>query len=330
MIKLEDWVDVISLHRQGLSIRAISRRLGISRNAVRRALRRGGPPVYCRPKRPSKLDPYKDYLLQRLTEFPELSAAALFDEVRALGYSGGISILKDFTQPYRMRRKEPAVRFETPPGKQAQADWAELGTHVITGEPTTLHLFVMVLGFSRAMYAVATASAGTESFLACHAAAFESFGGMPAEVLYDNAKVVVLSRAAGQTKFNPAFLDFAGRYGFAPRLCRPYRAKTKGKVERSIGYIRDRFFVGRSFTGLDDLNDQLSLWIDSKANQRIHATTGERPIDRLRRENLLPFSLAPTRPPASPPRPVPHRPSFKFVAPEVENRPLSVYEEACL
>lgn len=330
MIKLEEWVDVVALHRQGLSIRAIARRLGISRNAVRRALRRGGPPVYVRPPRPSKLDPYKDYLLQRLTGFPELSAAALFDEIKALGYTGGVSILKDFTKPHRVRRREPAVRFETAPGLQAQADWADLGTHPIAGKPTPLYLFVMVLGYSRAIYAHATTSSGAEAFLDCHARAFESFGGMPAEILYDNAKVVVLSRNRNGARFNPRLLDFAGRFGFAPKLCRPYRAQTKGKVERSIGFIRDRFFVGRSFTGLDDLNGQLAFWLDSHANQRIHATTGERPVDRLARENLLPFASARPWSSADAPRSRPNRLTFKFVAPEVETRSLSVYEEACL
>ncbi len=126
-------MDIVALHRQGLSIKAICRQLRVGRNTVRRALRREGPPAYRRAAAPSKLDPYKDYLLSRLAEFPELSAAALCDEIRAQGYGGGISILKDFTRPYRQRRREPAVRFETPPGRQAQVDWAELGRHELRG-----------------------------------------------------------------------------------------------------------------------------------------------------------------------------------------------------
>ena len=292
MIKLEEWVDIVSLHRQGLSIKAIARRLEISRNTVRSALRRGGPPAYNRSAAPSKLDPYKDYLVARLTEFPELSAVALFEEIVAMGYPGGQSIVKDFTRPYRVRRREPVVRFETAPGLQAQADWSELGKHRIDGELLSIHLFVMVLGYSRSMYARATTSANADTFIDCHVAAFESFGGMTAEILYDNAKVVVLSRNRDHIRFNPAFLDFAGRYGFAPRLCRPYRAKAKGKVERTIGYVKGRFFVGRTFSGLDDLNQQLAFWVESKANRRIHATTGERPCDRLGREHLVPFDQA--------------------------------------
>jgi len=127
--------------------------------------------------------------------------------------------------------------------------------------------------------------------------------------------------------FHPALLSFAGQFGFKPRLCRPYRAKTKGKVERSIGYVRDRFFCGRTFTGLDDLNHQLATWLATVANVREHRTTGERPADRLLRERLLPFAAARpwrgSQPAVTPPR----RPSFRFATPEVEHRSLAVYEE---
>jgi transposase len=329
LITLEEWVDIVALHRSGVPIKAIARQLGISRNAVRRALRRQGPPQRKPRIRASKLDPYKDYLLARLAEFPELSAEALYEEIRARGYDGGRSILKEFTFPYRQPRREPVVRFETPPGKQAQVDWAELGIHSIAGRRLRVHLFVMLLGFSRALYAEATSAADSETFLACHARAFAYFGGMPAEILYDNAKVVVLARTLDGPRFAPALLDFAGRYGFAPRLCRPYRAKTKGKVERSIGYLKDRFLVGRTFTDLEDLNAQLLAWLDGTANRREHHTTGERPIDRLAREGLTPFALAPPWPQPAPAS-RPERggaPLLRFAALTVEERSLSAYEQ---
>jgi transposase len=228
VIKLEEWVDIVSLHRQGLSIRAISKRMGVSRNTVRAALRRGRPPVRAAQSRPtSKLEPFKDYLVTRLTEFPELSAEALYDEIRGLGYDGGRSILKEFTLPYRVRRREPVVRFETPPGRQAQVDWAHLGTHFLSGRPTPLYLFVMILSFSRALYAEVTTSMDLETFLTCHVRAFESFGGMPEEILYDNARTVVTSRTVAGPVFHPGLLDLAGRYGFAPRVCRPYGRKPR-------------------------------------------------------------------------------------------------------
>ncbi len=181
----------------------------------------------------------------------------------------------------------------------------------------------MVLGFSRTLYAEAVWRADLESFLACHARAFAYFGGMPEEVLYDNAKVVVLERLAEGPSYNPGLLDFAGRYGFAPRLCRPYRAQTKGKVERSIGYLKDRFFVGRVFTDLEDLNCQLLGWLDAVANRREHATTGERPAERLLREGLSP--LPATGWPAAAP-PAGREPRRLPAPPSVAVRPLAVYE----
>lgn len=322
-MRWEEWVDIVSLHRQGLSIRAISTRLGTSRNTVRAALRREGPPVRAARSLPSKLDPDKDYLLARLSNYPELSAAALLDEIRALGYEGGASILKEFTYPFRQRRTEPVVRFETPPGKQAQADWSGLGRHLVGDAQRTPQLFVMVLGFSRALYAEAVWRADLGSFLACHARAFAYFGGVPAEVLYDNAKVVVAERLAEGPRYNPGLLDFAGRYGFAPRLCRPYRAKTKGKVERSIGYVKDRFFVGRSFTDLEDLNCQLLGWLDAVANRREHGTTKEVPAERLLREDLAPLPSVPWA--TAPQREL--RATHQLpAAPQVASRPLAAYE----
>jgi len=137
----------------------------------------------------------------------------------------------------------------------------------------------------------------------------------------------VLERTAAGPRFQPVLLDFAGRYGFAPRLCRPYRAGTKGKVKRSIGYLKDRFFVGRTFTGLEDLNCQLLAWLDGVANRRDRATTRERPVDRLAREGLTPFALAPPWP-AAPVPAAPRRPRVRFTAPTVEERPLAVYQDA--
>jgi transposase len=195
LIRLEEWVDIVSRRATGQSIKSIARELGISRNTVRATLRREGPPLYARRAAPSKLDAHRDYLIARLAEFPELSAKHLLAEIRAQGYGGGISILKDFTRPYRVPRKGPVVRFETPPGQQAQCDFGELGIHAVRGVRTRVYLFVMVLGFSRYMYVEAVTDARSESFLACHSRAFAYFGGMPREVLYDNAKIVALEHS---------------------------------------------------------------------------------------------------------------------------------------
>jgi transposase len=329
LIRLEEWVDIVSRRAAGQSIKGIARELGVSRNTVRATLRREGPPRYERHQAPSKLDAHRDYLIDRLADFPELSAKQLLAEIRARGYEGGISILKDFTRPHRVPRRGPVVRFETPPGQQAQCDFGELGIHAVRGKRTRVYLFVMVLGFSRYMYVEAVADARSESFLACHARAFAYFGGMPREVLYDNAKVVALEHSRTVVTFNEALLDFAGRFAFRPRLCRPARPQTKGKVERMIGYVKDAGLVGRTFLDLPDMNAQLLTWLESEANVREHATTGERPVDRLALEGLTPYAAAkPWRPVAALPPARPRGAAFRFAeAPVVDVRPLSVYEE---
>lgn len=332
MIRLEEWVDIVSMHKAGVSISAIARELGISRNTVKATLRRDGPPEYQRRQMPSKLDPYKPYLLERLREFPELSAKRLFDEICAQGYAGKISILKDFTREHRVPRKRTIVRFETPPGEQAQCDYAELGVHEVRGIPTKIYAFTMLLGFSRYLYVEFSDSAASDAFLAAHARAFAYFGGMPRRVLYDNAKVVALEHTRTHVTFNAALLDFAGRFGFRPQLCRPYRPQTKGKVERTIGYVKDAFLVGRTFTDIDDMNTRVLSWLEDEANARKHATTDEIPAERLPLEGLTPISEAlpwvPLRTPAPPH--APNRPVFRFeTAPPVEVRPLTVYEEVC-
>lgn len=287
MIRMEEWVDIVAAHHRGVSIKEISRRTGLSRNTVRKAIREEGAPHYCRPPVSSKLDPYKDYLLVRLEEYPRISVEKLFSEISSQGYSGGRTILAEFTRPYRLaRRRTSDIRFETPPGHQAQVDWAELGYHYLDDKRVKLSLFVMVLGYSRMLYAEVVTDERSETFLSCHRHAFSYFGGVTNEILYDNAKVVALKRDREGIVFNEALLDFAGMSGFTPKVCRPYRPQTKGKVERAVRYIRDNFLEGEAFAGLSDMQASLRTWLDNTANKRIHATTKCRPVDLLLDENL--------------------------------------------
>jgi len=331
MLRMEEWVDIVAAHHRGVSIKEIARQTGLSRNTVRRAIRSEHVPAYVRAAMPSKFDPYKDYLIGRLDEFPRLSVEKLFSEIRGRGYDGGKTILAEFTRPYRQaRRRNSDIRFETPPGKQAQVDWAELGIREVAGERVRLSLFLMVLGYSRMLYAELVTDETQETFIACHEHAFAFFGGMPEEILYDNAKVVALKHDREGVVFNPALLDFAGRCGFEPKACRPYRPQTKGKVERSVRYVRDSFLEGERFSSLEDMADKLAAWLDNVANVRIHATTKERPIDLLLNEGLNDFRPG-FKPSFEPQTRIVRLASrdFSFVeSPEVENRPLSVYEAA--
>lgn len=297
MITLEEWVDIRVLHQQGATIKQIARELGLARNTVRKALREEhGPQYQHRTPRASKLDPYKDYLRVRLEQVPLISGVRLYEEIQTQGYTGEISILRDFLRPLRdQHAHDLTVRFETLPGQQAQVDWGSFGSLTEAGITSKLYGFVFILGYSRAMYVEFTTSQVIESLLRCHLHAFEYLGGYPQEILYDNMKTVILQREAerGRYRWHPKFLDFAGYYGLSPRVCQPYRARTKGKVERMIGYVKDNFFEGRAFEGLEDLTHQALVWCDTVANVRVHATTHEVPFERLKREPLLSHQIRP-------------------------------------
>lgn len=293
MVREEDWVLIRGLAskiKAGLSISEIARQTGYDRKTVRKYLLEEEEPKYGRADRVSKLDCYKDYIRDRLKEVPEVSNRRLLREIKARGYSGGRSILSEFTKPLREEsRKEAVIRFETMPGEQSQVDWSPFGTIEDYGIKRRLYCFSMVLGFSRCLYIEFTTSQDIFTFITCHQNAFQYFGGYTGTILYDNLKTVVLSRCEGNIQWNPKFMDFAGFYGFQPKLCRLYRAKTKGKVERPFPYIRRDFFIGTKFEGVDDLNKKRLSWLNNIANTRVHGTTKEIPFERLKKENLLPL-----------------------------------------
>jgi transposase len=287
MLEVEDWMDIHALRREGHSIKAIARLTGFSRNTVRRQIRQSAPGSFQAAERPSRLDPYKAFLDKRQGEC-SLSAVRLLAEIRPMGYTGSIDVLRRYLHGQRGERRKKSrltVRFETPPGKQAQADWAHCGRFPTpSGTVLSVYAFVMVLGFSRLLYVEFTTSMRLAVLLACHLNAFRFFGGVPLEVLYDNMKQIKLQ--PGQ--LHPLMLDFARHHGFAIRTHRVRRPRTKGKVERAVYFIEDNFLAGRSFVDLDDLNDQGREWLD-EANARIHGTTGQRPNELWNQEGLTAF-----------------------------------------
>lgn len=292
MLHPEEWMEVKHLLRQGLSQRQVARRTGLSRNTVARLAAQPAPQPYARASQGSILDPYKDYLTERFRAYP-LSAVRLLEEIRPMGYPGGVHLVREFLATLRttQRRQELAtVRFETAPGEQGQVDWCHCGVFSdALGQPVRVSAFVMVLGFSRMLFVEFTSSMELPELLRCHQQAFAFFGGWPRELLYDNMAQVRLPHSA---QWNPLFLDFAQHYGFTPRTCRVRRPRTKGKVERAIGYLQSSFLAGRTFADLADLNAQGRHWLDHTANVRLHATTGQRPVDLLPQEGLLPLSTA--------------------------------------
>jgi transposase len=262
MIALDQLMDIRDLNRQGHSIRAIARLTGLSRNTIRRVLRGQHDLKRRESTRPSKLDPFKDYLRQRRAEYP-LSAVRLTAEIRPMGYAGSVITVRRFLatlddRDHRERRL--TVRFETPPGQQAQADWASAGRFLdAEGRSRSIYLFVFVLAYSRMLFVHFTTSMNLATLVACHQRAFDYLGGWPRVILYDNMKQVRL----GPTHWNDAFLDFANHHGFTLKTHRPYRPRTKGKVERTVDYVKDNFLLGRCFATLDDLNAQGIAWLDT-------------------------------------------------------------------
>ncbi len=284
-------LEIRVLHRHGKGVRAIARETGVSRNTVRRYLRDEAAVRYkARPVRATKLDPFKGYVSQRLdAAAPErIPATVLIIELRERGYAGGITMLKVFMASLRPRPVAlPALRFETAPGEQMQVDWA-----TIRRGRDRLSVFVATLGWSRAAYVEFVANERIETLIAAHENAFLFFGGVPREVLYDNMRTVVAERhgyGTGRHRFNPAFGDFARHCGFRPRLCQPYRAQTKGKVERFIRYLRGSFYVPLASRLAQDglvvdreaANVAAARWLREVANPRVHATTGAVPAERL-------------------------------------------------
>lgn len=303
MVRLEGVVMILDLHRQGLTVSEIARQSGFDRKTVRRTIERGlEPPTYGpRRPRPTLLDPFTSYLRERVKAYPGLTGSRLLRELKELGYEGGYTAVTDFLRDVRPSVEARfEVRFETPPGEQGQVDFAQFQV-VFTDEPTTpriVWLFSMVLGYSRLVWARFVMHQDLATVLRCHVAAFEAIGGAPREILYDRMKTAVTGEGDRDgIVYNRTLIDLARHYSFYPKACQPYRAKTKGKVERPFRYIREDFFLARSFRNLADLNQQLRRWLDAVANPRVHATTRRVVNEAFAEErlHLRPLPLAPFR-----------------------------------
>jgi transposase len=243
--------------------------------------------------KPTKLDEYKQQVDMWLEEAP-YSAVRVLEKLTEQGFTGKYSMVKEYVRGKKMDLDEKAVvRFETMPGLQGQMDWGFFEDHTVLedGKLKKLYCFLLVLGYSRMRYIEFVTDMSTNTLIRCHANAFRYFGGYPEEILYDNMKQVVVKRLLKQedSTLNRQFEDFAGFYGFKPILCRPYRGQTKGKVERTVQFVRDNFMVGIKYNALDDLNGQALAWCN-KINAKVHATTNEIPFERLKKEGLSPLS----------------------------------------
>jgi transposase len=295
MLKMEEWLMIRDLYAQGLSIKAISKKTGFDRKTIRKYLNITSPPESKkRAKKASKLDEYKNYITTKLHEGP-YTASRLYREIQEMGFDGKYTIVKDFVRKVRPEYGVVAVlRYETKPGVQSQVDWSEFGRIEIDGKIKKLYCFNMILGYSRMRYIEFTLSIDVTTLIKCHLNAFRYFGGCTDEILYDNMKQVVIHRAlkSPDSTWHSKFEDFFNYCGFIPRLCRPYRPQTKGKIENTIGYVRRDFFLGRDCSSLEDLNNQAIEWL-KRVNSSLHGTTHEIPIERHKLEELRSLDTIP-------------------------------------
>ena len=313
-----------------MSLRKIAEEVGCAVNTVRSHLQSETWPGYQRKKlRVTKLSAFENYLRERQqAAHPAwIPATVLLREIKTQGYLGSHSQLRAFMHGLKPSGLiDPIVRFETAPGEQMQVDWVEFRKG-----KNPLYAFCATLGFSRASFVAFVTDMKVETLIACHQYAFDTFGGVPKRILYDNMKTVVIERdaaGAGAHRFHAGFLDYAHHCGFVIKLCRPYRAKTKGKVERFNGYLRRSFYVPlvaqlkQAGLTLDALtaNIEVRRWLKDIANERIHGTTQMRPAQRLPEEGLQAL-------------PSPWRGDIRAVRPQCEEarapmpRPVTVIEQ---
>ncbi len=298
MLSEEEFMDARSLHRQGMSYSEIARRLGRDWRTVKRYVEADCQPRYRRPPAPSVLDPFKPLVDAWLAKTPPPQAKRIHqDLVRDYGFSGSYQTVRRYVEAARPKPPaEPEERFETAPGHQAQVDWShEEPLTTPSGIELPLYAFHMVLGHSRDAFVRFTGSQDLVTFWACHRAAFAHFGGVPHQILYDRTKTVVrrhVGHLAGLTElYHPEALASAAHYGFALRLCLPGHAKTKGKVESDVRWLRGRLTAHHGWTSYEQANERWALWNEEVARVRVHGTHGEVVAERALRDRAALLEL---------------------------------------
>lgn len=294
MLKEDVVQEVLARLARGEGVKTIARELGVDRKTVKRWRRLGRwQPRHERSQR-REVDLYRERLTQR---GPEVgwNAVVLHRELVGLGFTGSVQQVRRAIRPWRAEARHATVatmRYETGPGEQAQVDFGQL--HIWIGEHRVrAHLLVFTLGYSRRLWVRAYPHERLSAILDGHERAFRHFGGVPLTCLYDNPRTLVLRRRDRVIQWHPIFHDFVRYYGVTPRACQPYRARTKGKVESGVKYVKRNALAGRRFSSWEALNAWLDEWTTTVADQRIHGTTHERPIDRFAREALTPLGIRP-------------------------------------
>jgi transposase len=290
MIKRRDVFEIHRLKNADSSIRQISRKLSINRETVKRYL--DNPvPVVVRSKKVSKLTPYYDLINELLKEEVEAKAPVILQRISDAGFDGEITILRDYLRKARgqVKNREPFIRFESKPGKQMQIDWGHFGSLTYGDTKRKLYALAVIESYSRLSYVEFTHSQKQEALHQCLLNAFKFFGGAPEEIVVDNMVTAVIEREGSLIRFNESFLDFLRHFSIVPKACNVRAPYEKGKIEKTIQYLRQNFWPLRRFTSLPDVQAQAMKWLDEVANVRLHQTTGERPASRFKKESLRPL-----------------------------------------
>lgn len=293
--------QILILNANGWGKKKIARELNMSRNTVKRYLQQKGWAPYKRPNRANKLQGLEKWLEETFLTHKGNCAVVLQELSRQHQIKVHLRTIEKAVKPFRQRlinETLATIRYETPPGKQLQIDFGSMQVK-IAGNLQKIFFFAATLGYSRRQYVQAFLHERQSAWLAGIEAAFNYFGGITEEVLLDNAKPLVSNHnpVTREVLFNPRFRAFANYWKFKPKACAPYRARTKGKDERTVGYVKKNAIAGREFTSLEALHEHLIWWMREIADPRIHGTTGEKPIDRFVKDEAIALQPLNGRPP---------------------------------
>ncbi|CCK78521.1 IS21 family transposase [Desulfobacula toluolica] len=285
MIDYETYVQIRNYFtRDGLTYSQISNSLDLDpRTVARWANQKRYQPRKSSPRK-SKLDPFKNTILQMLEKHP-YSSRQVFQRITEDGFAGGITIVEDYVRKVRPPKTKAYLKLYFAPGECAQVDWGSYGTVRVGSTTRRLSLFVMVMCHSRMMYVEFTVSQTMEHFLGCHQNAFEFFGKVPEKVMVDNLKSAVLKRIVGKAPvFNPRYLDFADYHGFTIIPCNVRKGNEKGRVENAVGYVKKNLLNGLEISDFKIMEPLCKKWLDTVANVRCHRETGKKPCDMYAEE----------------------------------------------
>lgn len=297
MIDKRTVLEIIAMKEQGFSMRSIGRQLQIDRETVAKYLSGHQPEQQKWTARKSKLDPYREMIEEMVTNCPDVKAPVVMQRIREKGFDGKITIVRDCLQQLRGNRKtrQPFIRFETEPGEQIQIDWGHFPGISYGDYRRKLYALAIVEGYSRMLYVHFSHNQDQSALHRGLLDAFCYFGGTGKEIVVDNMLTAVTERVGTIVRFNDAFLEFMNTFGIRPHACTIRAPYEKGKVENSIKYLRSNFWPLRTFSDLEDTQNQVRHWLDTVANVRKHGTTGKRPVDQLQGLRPLPDPLPDTR-----------------------------------